>query len=422
MMTSIETKVTKEKVILVAVQLNNNLQSDENFQYSLEELKNLTKTAGGEVVATLTQKRERLDSKTAIGKGKMEELIHLVEELNVDTVIFQHELSPSHVRNIQTQIDCKVIDRVQLILDIFALRAKSKEGKVQVELAQLNYLLPRLSGQGKNMSRLGGGIGTRGPGETKLESDRRYIQTRIAECKKVLADIKEHRSRTRTQRAQSTKFQLGLIGYTNAGKSTLLNRLSQANTYEKDLLFATLDPLTRQIKLLNQFEMTLTDTVGFIQDIPTQLIHAFESTLEESKGVNMLVHVVDSSAKNYQEHEKTVYQLIKDLDMDHIPLVTIYNKKDKANNNFTPTTTNMIHITALDSNDIERLQHFLWEHIKKELVYYHKTFKLGEEATLAKMLSNTFVVENHFNSDNLQYEIIGYAPAQTINNLVEEEF
>lgn len=399
-----------ERVILVGVQRN---ETDEAFTYSLEELERLTDTANGQVVAILTQKRERFDSRTVIGKGKMEELKALVEELDVDTIIFQNELSPSHMRNIQEVVDCKVLDRVQLILDIFALRARSKEGKLQVELAQLNYLLPRLSGQGKNLSRLGGGIGTRGPGETKLESDRRHIQTQISECKKQLKDIEQHRARSRELRQQSATFQLGLIGYTNAGKSTLLNRLSDANTYEQDQLFATLDPLTRQIELCGMHQMTLTDTVGFIQDIPTQLIHAFQSTLEESRGVDMLIHVVDTSAENYQSHQDTVLKLLKELKMDNIPIVTIYNKKDRANDLFTPTLWPNIVISALDVNDIEKTHNFLWQEIQKQLVYYDKTFTLGQEAIVTKITNETYVLQSDFDTDKLVYRVKGYAKATT---------
>lgn len=407
-----------EKVVLVGVQRN---EKDSDFAYSMEELTRLTETAGGEVVATLIQKRESFDSKTAIGKGKMQELVALVEECEAETVVFHNELSPSHVRNIQEVIDCKVIDRIQLILDIFALRARSKEGKLQVELAQLNYLLPRLSGQGKNMSRLGGGIGTRGPGETKLESDKRHIQTQISECKKQLKEVSLHRERARENRKQSNTFQIGLIGYTNAGKSTLLNRLTQAGTYEKDQLFATLDPLTRQFKLCGQFDMTLTDTVGFIQDIPTQLIHAFESTLEESRDVDLLLHVVDSSAEHYQGHEKTVLALLKDLNMTHIPMVTVYNKKDKAMPSFTPTLYPNKEICALIEEDIDALHTFLWEQIQEQLVYYHKRFNLGEEAMVSKITANTFVTVSEFDETALQYVLEGYAKQESPFVHVKEE-
>ena len=287
-----ETQSGKEKVILVSVQLR---QSDELFAYELEELERLVNAANGEVVATIVQKRPSIDARTVVGKGKLEELQHLVTELQPETVIFEQELSPRQMRNIQAVIECKVFDRIQLILDIFAMRAKSREGKLQVSLAQLNYLLPRLAGQGINMSRLGGGIGTRGPGETQLETDRRHINRQITEIKKDLAETSKHRERSREKRSESGVFQIGLLGYTNAGKSTILNRLTEADTFEEDLLFATLDPLTRKMTFSDQFEATLTDTVGFIQNLPTQLIHAFQSTLEESRGVYLLLHVVDSS-------------------------------------------------------------------------------------------------------------------------------
>ena len=282
-----------EKAVLAAVQTT---ESDTHFQYSLEELKNLVENTGVEVVGEVTQKRDSIDNRTLIGKGKIQELKHLVEETEASAVVFNQELSPSQVRNIQNEIDVKILDRIQVILDIFAIRATSREGGLQVQLAQLNYLLPRLVGHGINMSRLGGGIGTRGPGETKLETDRRHINRQISDIRKELKKVEDHRDRIRQQRDRTNLFRIGLIGYTNAGKSTVLNALTNSQTYEKDELFATLDPVTRKLELASGLQVTLTDTVGFIQDLPTQLIESFQSTLEESKDVDLLLHIVDASA------------------------------------------------------------------------------------------------------------------------------
>lgn len=395
----------KEKVILTGVQLREN---DEDFNYNLEELAKLTETAQGEVVCILTQKRESIEPRTVLGKGKLQELLNLIEELEADTVVFQNPLSPRQIRNIQELTDCKIIDRVQLILDIFAMRARSHEGKLQVKLAQLEYLLPRLTGQGTSMSRLGGGIGTRGPGETKLEVDRRKIHDDIQDCKKELKIVEKHRARARENRQNSSIFQIGLIGYTNAGKSTILNTLTSANTYEENQLFATLDPLTRQFDLCGEHKVLLTDTVGFIQNIPTQLIHAFKSTLEESKGVDMLIHVVDSSADNYKIHENTVLKIIEELNMNHIPIITVYNKRDLSGPYFKALLKPNIHISAFNEKDITKLHKFIWDNLKNNLIKYKISLPLGQENMINNLNKKTYVSSSTFNEETLNYIIEGY--------------
>lgn len=324
----------KEKVILVGCQLPQD--DDEKFMHSMKELASLAKTARAEVLVSTTQKRPKFHPATYIGKGKLEELTMLTQELEPDVIIFNNELTPSQIRNVSSVLEAKVIDRTQLILDIFAQRAKSREGKLQVELAQLQYTMPRLMGQGLSLSRLGGGIGTRGPGETKLETDRRHIRSRIDEIKKQLAVVVEHRKRYRERRKDNKVFQVSLIGYTNAGKSTLFNRLTEADTFEENLLFATLDPTTRKMPLPSGYTVLLTDTVGFIQDLPTSLIAAFRSTLEEAGEADVILHVVDSADPNYIGHEQTVKQLLSDLEINHIPIITLYNKKDELHQNFYP--------------------------------------------------------------------------------------
>lgn len=396
---------TKERVMIVAVQTT---QSDEQFQYALEEMKQLVDTAQGEVVVIVTQKRETYSGRTMIGKGKVEEISHLVDELEIDLIVFYQSLTGSQTKNLNETINARIIDRVQLILDIFAMRARSKEGKLQVQLAQLNYLLPRLSGQGTALSRQGGGIGTRGPGETQLETDKRHIRKQISDIEAQLEQTKLHRQRSRMKRNRSNGFRMGLIGYTNAGKSTILNQLTDAGTYQMDQLFATLDPLTRKVDLSDHYDVTLTDTVGFIQDLPTTLIHAFESTLEESADVDLLVHVVDASSPNFLMHEKTVHDLVEDLEMETIPMVTIYNKSDLIVGEFQPNAYPSLVMSAENSTDIERLREFLGAQMKAEMDHYEEWVEVYEAQKLSQLQQNTLVEILKFNEEKNQYYVKGY--------------
>mgnify|MGYP000967928170 FL=1 len=395
----------RERVLIVSVQTT---QTDEDFAYANQELAQLVDTAMGEVVATVTQKRESISGRTLVGKGKVEEISHLVDELEVDLVVFYQSLTGSMVKNLNESISCRIIDRVQLILDIFAMRARSKEGKLQVQLAQLNYLLPRLSGQREGLSRQGGGIGTRGPGETRLETDRRYIRKQIQDIEEQLEQIKKHRERSREKRKSSNGFQLGLIGYTNAGKSTILNQLTHAGTYQMDQLFATLDPLTRQVDLFPNFEVTLTDTVGFIQELPPTLIHAFESTLEESADVDLLVHVVDASNAQFSLHEKTVIDLVNDLEMQEIPMVTVYNKTDLIEGEFQPNLYPSIQISAVNEADVERLKAFLKEQVKAQMTYYEEWLDVTQTKELNQLQQRTLVESLNYDEEKNQYCIKGY--------------
>jgi GTP-binding protein HflX len=396
-----------EKVILVGCQLPND--DDVRFQYSLDELASLTKTAKGKVFATLSQKRAARHPATYIGKGKVEELISLSEELEADVIIFNDELSPSQIRNLTNVLEARVIDRTQLILDIFAQRAKSREGKQQVELAQLQYMLPRLIGKGLTLSRLGGGIGTRGPGETKLETDRRHIHRRIDEIKSQLVSIVQHRERYRERRKHNQSFQLALVGYTNAGKSTLFNRLTEADSFEENQLFATLDPMTRKCILPSGFTALLTDTVGFIQDLPTSLIAAFRSTLEEAKEADLILHVVDSSNPDYFNHEQTVYKLLKELDAEKIPILTVYNKKDEQHQDFVPSSKHdSILISAFNENDLQLLRQEIQSLMMDSMEEYKVYIPNSEGKLLSQLKSTSVLTEFSFEEEKDSYLCRGY--------------
>lgn len=397
----------QEKVIIVGVETEENQRY---FEESMTELSKLTMTASGKVVFTLTQKRPQVDRQTIIGKGKLQELIQQADAYEADLIIFNHEMTPRQSQLVGEAVGLPVIDRVQLILDVFAMRARSKEGKLQVELAQLEYLLPRLAGQGKSMSRLGGGIGTRGPGETKLETDRRHIRNKILGVKRELKAVEAHRERSRQKRQTSEVFQIGLIGYTNAGKSTILNLLTQADTYSKDQLFATLDPLTKKWRFAEGFEITVTDTVGFIQDLPTQLIDAFHSTLEESQNMDLLLHVVDASSPDRTLQEQTVLQLMEELKMNEMPVLTVYNKADQIDPAlFTPTLFPNVLISAQSVEGKDQLIAGIKRQLMELLEPYTLLVASDEGQKLSALRRQTLVLSEHFIEAQNSYEVRGIA-------------
>ena len=387
----IETEKKQERVLIVGVEL----QGMENFDMSMEELASLAKTAGAEVVGIYTQKREKYDSKTFVGSGKLEEIAQMVDADEVSTVVVNNRLTPRQNVNLEEILGVKVIDRMQLILDIFAMRARSHEGKLQVHLAQLKYLLPRLVGQGIMLSRQAGGIGSRGPGESQLELNRRSVRNQITDIERQLKVVEKNREVVREKRLESPIFKIGLIGYTNAGKSTIMNALTSKTQYEADELFATLDATTKSIHLTGNLQVTLTDTVGFIQDLPTELVTSFKSTLEESKNVDLLVHVIDASDPNHEEHEKTVLQIMKDLEMLEIPRLTLYNKADKVKD-FTPTQTPYRLVSAKDPDSRTKLQDILLEKMQELFqpftiqVPFEQAYRIHELETMAILTERSY--------------------------------
>ncbi|GFR38287.1 GTPase HflX [Insulibacter thermoxylanivorax] len=366
----IETQSTvQERAILVTVEMKAKEQPEEAVQHSLEELRSLAETAGVETVETVVQYRDSIDAAWYIGKGKVEEIRMLKEMHEANVIIFNQELSGAQVRNLESAIDAKIIDRTQLILDIFAQRAKTREGKLQVELAQLQYLLPRLAGHYKNLSRLGGGIGTRGPGETQLETDRRHIQRRIRDLKEQIEEVKRHRQLHRTKRRRSGVTQLALVGYTNAGKSTLLNRLTKADVLAEDNLFATLDPTSRRLTLPNGLDLVLTDTVGFIQNLPHDLVAAFRATLEEVNEADIILHVVDSSSPMRDQQMAVVEEVLAELGAQGKDRIVIFNKIDLL----TPEEQDTLiakdpwmRISAYSDEDLERVVQYLQDRLEEE--------------------------------------------------------
>jgi len=343
-------EVGEERAVLVGI---------ENEE-ALEELRELLKTAGGKELSRMIQTRDKKDNAYFIGKGKLKELSLLVQTVDANLVVFDEELSGAQIRNLEEVLGIKVIDRTQLILDIFAQRAKSREGKLQVELAQLKYAMPRLIGLGGQLSRTGGGIGTRGPGEKKLEIDRRRIRDRVNDLQNEIKEIKKQRSVQRVSREANNVFQACLVGYTNAGKSTLLNSLADADIYAMDQLFATLDPTTRKVTLESGKEILITDTVGFIKKLPHDLVEAFKSTLEEVLYADLLIHVVDGSNKDYDQQIKVVLEVLKELGAENKAMITAINKMDKVED-FTEINVKsteeapVVYLSALNKSGFDNL-------------------------------------------------------------------
>lgn len=364
---------------------------------SLNELWELVKSAGAQPQLTLLQKLDRPETATFVGSGKLEELAEICAAQEIDLIVCDSELTPTQIKNMEKATDVRTIDRTTLILDIFALRAKSKEGKLQVELAQLKYLLPRLTGKGVEMSRLGGGIGTRGPGETKLETDRRHIHRRMETLKQQLKDVESHRARLRARREKEGIITVALVGYTNAGKSTLMNCLTDAGVLAQDKLFATLDPTSRALKLPGGVSVMLIDTVGLVRRLPHGLVEAFKSTLEEAAFSDIILNVCDASSPQAQEHMQVTVDLLSELGCGDTPIINVLNKCDRLEDIFlAPNVPNAVYISAKENQGIDKLLKAVEDNLPLRL----KRVKLLLPFSLAGALNEirtkgTLITENY---------------------------
>ena len=402
-----EMEEIKEKVILVGVETG----GDEPAESSLDELAELARTAGAEVAGRLIQSRESIHPGTYIGKGKLLELKDLLWETDATGIICDDELTSTQLGSLESELSCKVIDRTLLILDIFAARAVSGEGKIQVELAQLRYRASRLTGLGKSLSRLGGGIGTRGPGEKKLEMDRRLIRERISRLKRELKDVEKHRELIRSQRKQSGLKTAALVGYTSAGKSSLLNALTDAGILEDAMLFSTLDTTTRSLMLDNNQEILLTDTVGFIRKLPHHLVEAFKSTLEEARYADIILHVVDASNPNMDMQMHVVYETLRELGAEGKPVITLFNKQDLLKEegyqrDFQAEYS--IPVSAKTGQGLEELKRALLDVIRRDQIYVERLYDFSEAGKIQLIRTRGQLVSEEYLPEGI--EIKAYVP------------
>lgn len=403
-----------EKVILVGVSTGDN----DDTRQSLDELGDLVKTAGAEVVGKVIQNREAMHPGTYVGKGKIEEIKELLWELDATGIVCDDELSPAQMNNLTEMLETKVMDRTLVILDIFAGRASTSEGKIQVELAQLRYRQSQLTGAGRALSRLGGGIGTRGPGEKKLEMDRRLIRDRISQLNRELKDVKRHRELTREQRMRNKVPVVAIVGYTNAGKSTLLNTLTNAGVLEEDQLFATLDPTTRNLKLPSGQEILLTDTVGFIRKLPHHLIDAFRSTLEEAKYADIILHVVDASNPQMHEQMFVVYETLQRLGVMNKPVITAFNKMDRVGESILVRdfqADKIVQISAKTGENLETLFEAIEEKLREDKIHIERVFPYAESSKVQLIRKYGELLLEEFKEDGVHVE--AYVPQEIYGRL-----
>ena len=413
-MSTYETKEIVEKVILLGVDVGDDTKE------SMKELAELVDTAGATVLESIIQSRERMHPGTYIGKGKIEEVKDRVIELGATGVVCDDELTPAQLRNLEDLLDTKVMDRTMVILDIFAKRATTSEGKIQVELAQLKFSAARLVGLRSSLSRLGGGIGTRGPGEKKLEMDRRLIHERISQLKAELKKVENHRELIRKSRDENLAFNVAIVGYTNAGKSTLLNKLTDANILAEDKLFATLDPTTRKLKLGSGQEILVTDTVGFIRKLPHHLIDAFKSTLEEAKYANLLIHMVDASNEEASSQMLVVYDTLRSLDVVDKDIITVFNKTDLMEENMELPrdfhADKVLKMSAKTGVGIEDLKKTVEDILQKQRVYLEHVFPYKDAGKIAIVRKFGEILSEEYIDEGIR--IKAYIPAEIFGKVI----
>ena len=409
-----ENEQIEEKVILVGI----SEQDGDDAEDSLAELAELVKTAGAVVVGTLIQKRETIHPGTYVGTGKVDEIAQLLVATGATGIVCDDELSPAQMKNLESILATKVMDRTLIILDIFAARATTSEGKIQVELAQLKYRLSRLSGLGKSMSRLGGGIGTRGPGEKKLEIDRRLINDRIAQLNRELKEVVKHRDITRAKREKNDVPVVAIVGYTNAGKSTLLNHLTDAEVLEEDKLFATLDPTTRMLELDGHQQVLLTDTVGFIRKLPHHLIEAFKSTLEEAKYADYIFHVVDASNPQMDKQMHIVYETLDRLGVKNKKIVTLFNKMDQRTEEEPLQDFRADHIlmiSAARNEGLDKIKDLLQEMLREDKVYIERVIPYAQAGIIQLVREKGELVSEEYVPEGIA--IKAYVPMEVYGKL-----
>lgn len=403
-----------ERVVLAGVQT----YDSEDTAESLLELEELTRTAGAVTVGSVMQSRESVHPATYLGKGKLEELKEMIYNLDATGVICDDELTPAQLNNLERELECKVMDRTMVILDIFAGRARTSEGKIQVELAQLKYRAARLVGMRASLSRLGGGIGTRGPGEKKLEMDRRLIHQRIGQLKEQLEEVQRHRTLIRTQREKSRTKVAAIVGYTNAGKSTLLNALTGAGVLEEDQLFATLDPTTRVLDLPGKQQILLTDTVGFIRKLPHHLIEAFKSTLEEAKYADIVLHVVDASNPRKETHMHVVYDTLKQLGVENKKVITLFNKQDlcldkEQLRDF--QADHVLNISARTGEGLEEVKEILEQTLREGQVYIERLYPYEQAGKISVIRKHGQVLQEEYLPEGISVK--AYIPMENYHTV-----